>query len=35
MAMANMNLIGAFVTNYGLHNHWRAAAVEMAAQPRT
>ena len=32
MAMANMNLIGVFVTKlYGLYKRWRAAA---AAQPK-
>ena len=38
MAMANMNLIGVFVTrqSYGLYKRWRAAAAETAAaQPKT
>ena len=34
MAMANMNLIGVFVTKLWPYKHWRAAA-ETAAQPKT
>ena len=42
MAMANMNLIGVFLTKlcYGLYKRWRAgaaagAAAAAAAQPKT